>query len=420
MALPIISVPAIFTAASVASVSANSIWPNPLKSPVSRSVANRTCETVPQSLKASRNVSSSMSHDKFPIKTVTHPSCFSEASRPAKIGLGVEYLMDNHRPSKSEPFSSIAAAASSEPWNARMAVPEERPSLCKGNSTDLGPFPHCWKNDWTSSSVALQGRPRMYNLVMSSPSSPATACFLWGVSTDSSGFRFLEAFSSFSSLGRSDSFVASSSSLSESEESEESEESSSLSTSILSLFFLAFFLFSFSSSLSSESEESEDSSFLAAFSFLAGLAFSSSSSLSESESELESEEDSSFLAVSALTGLAFSSSSESEESEDSSFLTASTFLGSSFFAGTSSSESLSDEESESEDSAFLEAFLVLTGSSSLLLLLEEEEELSLSLSSAAAAAASAALRAASSAAFLASSAAFFLAAFLRDFCKTQL
>mmetsp|Transcript_7855 Transcript_7855/g.12284 ORF Transcript_7855/g.12284 Transcript_7855/m.12284 type:complete len:220 (+) Transcript_7855:70-729(+) len=133
---PTISVPAIAIALSVASVSANSMCPNPLNSCVSLSVAKRTCVISPHSANAARRDSSSISQERLPTKTVRHPGGFSEGCRGAVIGLAEEYLMLSQRPWKSSPFNSIPLAADSALSNSSTAVPEDRPSSCKGSSQE--------------------------------------------------------------------------------------------------------------------------------------------------------------------------------------------------------------------------------------------------------------------------------------------
>ncbi len=78
-------------------------------------------EISPQSLNASRRVSSSMLKDRLPTNTVTHPSSFLAGSRAAKIGLEEEYLIFSQRPPKSAPLCSIAAAAAAGSLKSIMA-----------------------------------------------------------------------------------------------------------------------------------------------------------------------------------------------------------------------------------------------------------------------------------------------------------
>mmetsp|Transcript_25225 Transcript_25225/g.28809 ORF Transcript_25225/g.28809 Transcript_25225/m.28809 type:complete len:442 (-) Transcript_25225:4-1329(-) len=311
--------------------------PYPLKSPVSLSVEKRTCVIVPQSLKASRRVSSSTSQDKFPTKTVIQPSCFSLAARGAIIDLGVEYLIDNQRPSKSAPFNSIAASAEAVSLNSTTAVPELRPSSCKGNSIVVGPLPHDLKKSRTCSSSALHGKPLMYNLGGGPSLSVESFCFFMGgsevcSSSSFASFRFFDAFSSSSeseseSLSDDESsssflstsifstLLSSSSSSSESELSEpdESSELSSFLAVTLVAGTTSFFSFSSSDEESSSDDESLlDSSFFTSF-LTSFILVSFLLSSSESESELdESEPDESFFAIVAMVGFFLVSSSLSE------------------------------------------------------------------------------------------------------------
>ena len=59
---------------------------------------------------------------KLPTKTVTHPSSFWDGARGLVIGLELEYLMFNHRPPKSAPLCSRAAAAPAASLKAMIAI----------------------------------------------------------------------------------------------------------------------------------------------------------------------------------------------------------------------------------------------------------------------------------------------------------
>jgi len=59
---------------------------------------------------------------KLPTKTVTHPSSFWDGARGVLIGLSDEYLMFNHRPPKSAPLCSRAAAALAASLKAMIAM----------------------------------------------------------------------------------------------------------------------------------------------------------------------------------------------------------------------------------------------------------------------------------------------------------
>mmetsp|Transcript_5733 Transcript_5733/g.10142 ORF Transcript_5733/g.10142 Transcript_5733/m.10142 type:complete len:205 (-) Transcript_5733:831-1445(-) len=129
-ARPIKSWPASATALSVESVSTNSTCPKPLKSPVSLSSAKRTILISPHGLKNSFIEASSISHGKFPTKTVMQPSSFWLASRTFAMALGVDNLILNHLPSSPMvfPFNAKPAAASSADPKSTIAVPLLRPS----------------------------------------------------------------------------------------------------------------------------------------------------------------------------------------------------------------------------------------------------------------------------------------------------
>ena len=60
---------------------------------------------------------------KLPTKTVTHPSSFWDGARgPPVSGLDDEYLILNHRPPKSAPLCSRAAAALAASLKAMIAM----------------------------------------------------------------------------------------------------------------------------------------------------------------------------------------------------------------------------------------------------------------------------------------------------------
>ena len=125
------------------------------------------------------------------------------AARGAIIDLGVEYLIDNQRPSKSAPFNSIEASAEAVPLNSTMAVPDLRPSSCKGNSIVVGPLPHDLKKSRTCSLLALHGKSLMYNLGGGPLLSAESFCFFMGgsgvcSSSSFASFCFFDAFSSSS------------------------------------------------------------------------------------------------------------------------------------------------------------------------------------------------------------------------------
>lgn len=75
--------------------------------------------------------------DRFPTKTVRHPSSFSEGGRGARMGLAVEYLMLSHRPPKSAPLCSRAAAAPAAALNSMMAVFRAKDAVLDEISTEI-------------------------------------------------------------------------------------------------------------------------------------------------------------------------------------------------------------------------------------------------------------------------------------------
>mmetsp|Transcript_10436 Transcript_10436/g.20836 ORF Transcript_10436/g.20836 Transcript_10436/m.20836 type:complete len:223 (+) Transcript_10436:166-834(+) len=149
---------------------------------------------VPHSANSARTLGSSISYDRFPMKTVVHPSGFSLTLWlfPALV-LGKYCRMESHRSPKVA--WSRARAASKPGWVVKVmiAVPELRPSDWRGRSTVVI-APQSLKKSRTSSSPVVQGRPRTKTMVASGSASAAADGAAAGAATvGSTVLRFLAA-----------------------------------------------------------------------------------------------------------------------------------------------------------------------------------------------------------------------------------